>query len=53
MMVSSKKTTDKTLENTLRTSINTKLPTCDDNGVFTDDDDTYRKHKYPKVAGAW
>ncbi len=21
------------------------LPTCDDKGVFTDDEDTYRKHK--------
>ncbi len=40
-----KKTLDKTLENTLKASINTKLPTCDDKGVFTDDDDTYRKHK--------
>ena len=40
-----KKTMDKTLENTLKASINTKLPTCDDKGVFTDDDDTYRKHK--------
>jgi hypothetical protein len=26
---------DKTLENTLNTSINTMLPTCDDKGVFT------------------
>ena len=40
-----KKTSDKTLQNTLKTVINTKLPTCDDKGVFTDDDDTYRKHK--------
>ena len=40
-----KKTMDKTLENTLKVSINTKLPTCDDKGVFTDDDDTYRKRK--------
>jgi hypothetical protein len=38
-----KKTMDKTLENTLKASINTKLPTCDDKGVFTDDDVTYRK----------
>jgi tartrate dehydratase alpha subunit/fumarate hydratase class I-like protein len=30
-----KKTMDKTLENTLKSSINTKLPTCDDKGVFT------------------
>ncbi len=29
---------DKTLENTLKAEINTKLPTCDDRGVFTDDD---------------
>jgi hypothetical protein len=40
-----KKTMDKTLEITLKASINTKLPTCDDKGVFTDDDVTYRKHK--------
>jgi hypothetical protein len=43
-----KRTMDKTLESSLKTSINTTtttLPTCDDNGVFTDDDDTYRKHK--------
>jgi hypothetical protein len=48
-----KKTMDKTLENTLKSSVNTKLLTCDDKGVFTDDDDTYRKHKYPTVVGAW
>jgi hypothetical protein len=48
-----KKTMDKTLEITLKTSINTKLLTCDDKGVFTDDDDTYRKHKYPTVVGTW
>jgi hypothetical protein len=30
-----KKTMDKTLEITLKASINTKLPTCDDKGVFT------------------
>ena len=40
-----KRTMDKTLESTLKASINTTLPTCDDKGVFTDDDDTYRKHK--------
>ncbi len=40
-----KRTMEKTLENTLKTSINMTLPTCDDKGVFTDDDDTYRKHK--------
>jgi hypothetical protein len=40
-----KRTMDKTLENTLKASINTKLPTCDDKGVFTDDDDAYRKRK--------
>ncbi len=33
-----KKNMDKTLEITLKTSINTKLPTCDDKEVFTDDD---------------
>ena len=40
-----KRTMDKTLESTLKASINTMLPTCDDKGVFTDDDDTYRKRK--------
>ena len=40
-----KKTMDKTLESTLKVSINTKLPICDDKGDFTDDDDTYRKRK--------
>jgi hypothetical protein len=40
-----KSTMDKTLENTLKVSINAKLSTCDDKGVFTDDDDTYRKRK--------
>jgi tartrate dehydratase alpha subunit/fumarate hydratase class I-like protein len=40
-----KKTMVKTLKNTLKTSINTKFPTCDDQGVFIDDDDTYRKRK--------
>jgi hypothetical protein len=30
-----KKNMDKTLEITLKSSINTKLPTCDDKGVFT------------------
>ena len=40
-----KSTMDKTLESTLKESINTMLPTCDDKGVFTDDDDTYRKLK--------
>jgi hypothetical protein len=36
---------DKNLEITLKTSINTMLPTCDGKGVFSDDDDTYRKLK--------
>ena len=40
-----KSTMDKTLESTFKASINTMLPTCDDKGVFTDDDDTYRKRK--------
>jgi hypothetical protein len=40
-----KNTIDKTLESTWKASINTMLPTCDDKGVFTDDDDTYRKRK--------
>ena len=33
-----KRTKDKTLEITLKAGINTKLPTCDENGAFTDDD---------------
>jgi hypothetical protein len=36
---------DGILKSTLKTSINTMLPTCDDKGVFTEDDDTYRKRK--------
>ncbi len=36
-----KSTVDKTLENTLNVGMNTKFPTCDDKGVFTDDEDTY------------
>ncbi len=46
-----KKTRDKTLESTLKAPINTKLTTCDDKGVFTDDNDrgkgkgVFRKHK--------
>ena len=35
-----KKNRDKTLENTLKASTSTKLSTCDDKGVFIDDDDT-------------
>jgi hypothetical protein len=46
-------TMDKTLESTKKASINTKLSTCDDKGVFTDDDDTYRKHKQSTVSGSW
>jgi hypothetical protein len=38
------RTMDKTLERTLKVSIKTTLPTCDDKGVCTDDD-TYRKRK--------
>jgi hypothetical protein len=30
-----KSTMDKTLESTLKAAMNTKLPTCDDKGVFT------------------
>ena len=33
-----KRTMDKTLESKLKSGIKTKLRTCDDNGVFTDDD---------------
>ncbi len=40
-----KNTMDKTQESTLKTSINTMLPTCDDKGVSVTDDDTYRKRK--------
>jgi hypothetical protein len=40
-----KKTMDKTLESTLKAGINTKLPTCDAEGVFHDDQDTYKKRK--------
>jgi hypothetical protein len=40
-----KNTIDKTLENTLKAGMNTKLSTCHDKGVFTDDEDTYRKRK--------
>jgi len=40
-----KRTMDKTLEKTLKTGMNTKLPTFDDEGVFPDDDVTYRKRK--------
>jgi hypothetical protein len=40
-----KNTMDKTPKNTLKKGINTTLPTCDDKGVFTDADDTYRKRK--------
>jgi hypothetical protein len=40
-----KSTMDKTLEITLKAGMNTKLTTCDDKGVFTDDEDTYRKRK--------
>ena len=41
---------NKTLERTLKAGMNTKLPTCDDKGVFTDDEDPYRKRKYPTVG---
>jgi hypothetical protein len=40
-----KRTMGKTLESTLKSGMNTKLPTCDDKGAFTDDEDTYRKRK--------
>ena len=35
-----KSTMDQTLESTLKAGMNTKLPTCDDKGVFTDDEGT-------------
>jgi hypothetical protein len=41
---------DKTLESTLKAGMNTILPTCDDKGVFTDDEVTYRKRKIPTVG---
>jgi hypothetical protein len=40
-----KNTMDKTLENTLKTGMNTKFPTRHDKAVFTDDKGTYRKRK--------
>ncbi len=40
-----KSTMDKTLESTLKAGMNIKLSTCDDKGVFTDDEGTYRKRK--------
>jgi hypothetical protein len=40
-----KRTMDKRLESTLKAGINTKLPTCDDKGVFPDDDGECRKRK--------
>jgi hypothetical protein len=45
-----KSTMNKTLESTLKAGMNTKLPTYDDKGVFTDDEDTYRKRKQPTVG---
>jgi hypothetical protein len=47
VMMLSRKTpwTLKTLDSTLKAGINTKFPTCDDKGVFTDDEGTYRKRK--------
>ena len=38
-----KKTIDKTLESTLKAGLNTKLPTCDAEGVFHDDEGTYTR----------
>jgi hypothetical protein len=38
-------TVDETLESTLKVGMNTKLPTCDEKGLFTDDEDKYRKRK--------
>jgi len=40
-----KSTMDKTLENTLKAGIDAKFPSCNDKGVFTDDQDKYRKRK--------
>ena len=40
-----KKTMDKTLESTLKAGLNTKLPTCDAEGVFHDDEGTYKNRK--------
>ncbi len=39
-------TKDKTLENTMKIGINTKLPSCDDKGVHTQDDDIYSHKTY-------
>ncbi len=45
IMMFSRKTLDKKLEITLKVGMNTKLPTYDDKGVFTDDEGKYRKRK--------
>ena len=52
-MLSRKRTMDKTLENTLKAGINTELPTCDDKGVFTDDDDKTGNAISLRWAGGW
>ena len=40
-----KKTMDKTPESTLEAAVLTKLPTCDAEGVFDDDEGIYKKRK--------
>ena len=40
-----KKTMDKTLSSTLKAGLHTKLPTCDAEGVFHDDEGTYKNRK--------
>jgi hypothetical protein len=45
MMLSRKAQWTRRWESILKAGMNTKLPTCDDKGVFTDDEDTYRKRK--------
>ena len=37
----------------MKAGINTKLPTCDDKGVFTDDDGAYRKVAYGGQEVGW
>ena len=42
------------MDNTaLKESIDTMLLTYDDNGVFTDNDDTIRKRMQSAVSGGW
>ena len=45
---------EKTLETTLKVSINTMLPTCDDKEVFNHDDDVQETQVVTStVSGGW